>query len=200
MASILSWPQCVKNKCQLIPWVNHSDNMTTTKPSGIQPCTYWSGHETVAVLLPGFAINCQETVAVLLPGFAINWWQNQVTRQPQFRDLTHILQNRHLMFNMINIILMFFLYQHPTFRNHTHVNKPEPAWFHFNWMLPPCSWEKPNAINTHNWSGFSYFSDQNTLWFYLSKIFTTYIQPSQASNASVRSHLCAIIFCYNLLL
>ena len=30
-----------------------------------------------------------ETVAVLLPGFAGNWWQNQVTRQPQFRDLTH---------------------------------------------------------------------------------------------------------------
>ena len=50
---------------------------------------YGSGHETVAVLLPGFAINnmaCykesifegpygsgHETVAVLLPGFAINW-------------------------------------------------------------------------------------------------------------------------------
>ena len=33
----------------------------------------------------------QETAAVLLPGFAINWQQNQVTRQPQFRDLTHIL-------------------------------------------------------------------------------------------------------------
>ena len=32
-----------------------------------------------------------ETVAVLLPGFAINWWQNQITRQLQFRDLTHIL-------------------------------------------------------------------------------------------------------------
>ena len=31
-----------------------------------------------------------ETVAVLLPGFAINWKQNQVTRQPQFRDLTHM--------------------------------------------------------------------------------------------------------------
>ena len=29
-----------------------------------------------------------ETVAVLLPGFAIKWLQNQVTRQPQFRDLT----------------------------------------------------------------------------------------------------------------
>ena len=29
-------------------------------------------------------------VAVLLPGFAINWEQNQVTRQPQFRDLAHI--------------------------------------------------------------------------------------------------------------
>ena len=31
-----------------------------------------------------------ETVAVLLPGFAINWYQNQETRQPQFRDLTNI--------------------------------------------------------------------------------------------------------------
>ena len=31
-----------------------------------------------------------ETVAALLPGFAINWLQNQVTRQPQFRELTHI--------------------------------------------------------------------------------------------------------------
>ena len=31
-----------------------------------------------------------ETVAVLLPGFAVNWQQNQVTRQPQFRDLTHM--------------------------------------------------------------------------------------------------------------
>ena len=31
-----------------------------------------------------------ETVAVLLPGFAINWKWNQVTRQPQFRDLTHL--------------------------------------------------------------------------------------------------------------
>ena len=27
-----------------------------------------------------------ETVAVLLPGFAINWYQNQVTRQSQIRD------------------------------------------------------------------------------------------------------------------
>ena len=31
-----------------------------------------------------------ETVAVLLPGYAINWIQNQVTRQPQFRDLPHM--------------------------------------------------------------------------------------------------------------
>ena len=31
------------------------------------------------------------TVAVLLPGFAINWLQNQVTRQLQFHDLTHII-------------------------------------------------------------------------------------------------------------
>ena len=31
------------------------------------------------------------TVAVLLPGFAISWQQNQVTRQSQFRDLAHIL-------------------------------------------------------------------------------------------------------------
>ena len=31
-----------------------------------------------------------ETMAVLLPGFAINWEQNQVTRQPQFRDLTQL--------------------------------------------------------------------------------------------------------------
>ena len=32
-----------------------------------------------------------EIVAVLLPGFAINWQQNQVTRKPQFRDLTHMV-------------------------------------------------------------------------------------------------------------
>ena len=31
-----------------------------------------------------------EGVAVLLPGFAINWQQNQVTRQPHLHDLTHI--------------------------------------------------------------------------------------------------------------
>ena len=31
-----------------------------------------------------------ETATVLLPGFAINWQQNQVTRQPQFLDLTHM--------------------------------------------------------------------------------------------------------------
>ena len=31
------------------------------------------------------------TAAVLLPGFAINWQQNLVTRQPQFRDLTNII-------------------------------------------------------------------------------------------------------------
>ena len=42
--------------------------------SGTNPSTYGSGHETVAALLPGFAINCQ----------------NQVTRQSQFRNLTHI--------------------------------------------------------------------------------------------------------------
>ena len=30
-------------------------------------------------------------VAVLLPGFGINWKQNKITRQPQFRDLTHIV-------------------------------------------------------------------------------------------------------------
>ena len=38
-----------------------------------------------------------KTVTVLLPGFAINWQQNQVRRQPQFRDLTqiyfHVSQN-----------------------------------------------------------------------------------------------------------
>ena len=34
--------------------------------------------------------SCQETAVVLLPGFAINWEQNQVTRQPQFHDLTHM--------------------------------------------------------------------------------------------------------------
>ena len=33
----------------------------------------------------------QKAAAVFLPGFAINWKQNQVTRQPQFRDLTHII-------------------------------------------------------------------------------------------------------------
>ena len=43
--------------------------------SCINPSIYGSGHGTVAVLLPGFAIN---------------WLQNQVTRQPQFRDLTHM--------------------------------------------------------------------------------------------------------------
>ena len=36
------------------------------------------------------------TVAFLLPGFGIIWWQNQVTRQPQFRDLTHIMTRAHL--------------------------------------------------------------------------------------------------------
>ena len=35
-------------------------------------------------------------VAVLLPGFAVNWWQNQVTRQPQFRDLTQMTMNYKL--------------------------------------------------------------------------------------------------------
>ena len=34
-----------------------------------------------------------ETVVVLLPGFAINWYQNQVTKQLQFRDHTHIYQH-----------------------------------------------------------------------------------------------------------
>ena len=40
--------------------------------------TYGSGHGTAAVSLP-----C----------FAINWKQNQVSWQPQFRDLTHIQSN-----------------------------------------------------------------------------------------------------------
>ena len=39
------------------------------------PSSYGSGHETAAVLLPSFAINT---------------YQNQVTGQPQFHDLTHI--------------------------------------------------------------------------------------------------------------
>ena len=39
-------------------------------------CSYGSGHEGAAILLPGFAIK---------------WKQNQVTRQPHFRDLTHML-------------------------------------------------------------------------------------------------------------
>ena len=39
--------------------------------------TYSSGHEGVAVLSPGFAIN---------------WYQNQVIRQPHLRDLMHMNQ------------------------------------------------------------------------------------------------------------
>ena len=35
------------------------------------------------------------TVAVLLPGFAINWKQGRVTGQPQFRDLIHIYTIMH---------------------------------------------------------------------------------------------------------
>ena len=42
------------------------------------------------VLLTNVYGSGHETVAVLLPGFAINWWQKQVRRQPQFRNLTHI--------------------------------------------------------------------------------------------------------------
>ena len=34
------------------------------------------------------------TVTVLLPRFAINWLQNQVTRQTPFHDLTHIMNIR----------------------------------------------------------------------------------------------------------
>ena len=36
-----------------------------------------------------------ETAAVLLPGFAIKQSQNQVTRQPQFHGLTHIKAPSH---------------------------------------------------------------------------------------------------------
>ena len=44
--------------------------------SSVRAILYGSGHGTAAVLLPGFAIN---------------WQQNQVTRKPQFCDLTHII-------------------------------------------------------------------------------------------------------------
>ena len=33
-----------------------------------------------------------EGVAVLLPSFTVNRWQNQVTRQPHLRGLTHLHQ------------------------------------------------------------------------------------------------------------
>ena len=42
-------------------------------------CYIWASHGAAVVLLS--------------IGFAINWWQNQVTRQPQFRHLTHIFKH-----------------------------------------------------------------------------------------------------------
>ena len=47
--------------------------------SALKELVYGSGHETAAVLFPGFAIN---------------WQQNQVTRQPHVCDLTHMYDNK----------------------------------------------------------------------------------------------------------
>ena len=51
-----------------------------------------SGNDAFHFLQMWFWIygSCHGTVAVLLPGFALNWEQNQVTRQPHIHDLTHI--------------------------------------------------------------------------------------------------------------
>ena len=52
-----------------------TDTVATAAQSIYNCTTYERGHGTVAVLLPGCVIN---------------WYQNHVTRGPQFRDLTHI--------------------------------------------------------------------------------------------------------------
>ena len=53
----------------------------------------WSGvgvGEGLMIVCTAAYRSGHEYATVLLPGFAISWQQNQVTRQPQFRGLTHM--------------------------------------------------------------------------------------------------------------
>ena len=54
-----------------------------------------------------------KTVAVLLPGFAINWYQNQVTRELHLRDLTHMLSEKQRPFCLgLNVLTNYGSEQH----------------------------------------------------------------------------------------
>ena len=70
-------------------WVRHSGLQQSARPHirvSYGDSNVWPGGWLQATVGSG-----HRTVTVLLPGFAINWQQNQVTRQPHLCDWTHII-------------------------------------------------------------------------------------------------------------
>ena len=69
---------------------HHSTGSCSVQVAYMISSCYVSQHcVSVNILMPEYGSG-HGGVAVLLPGFAISWYQNQVTRQPHLRDLTHM--------------------------------------------------------------------------------------------------------------
>ena len=80
----------------------------------------------------------QGTGAALLPGFAINWWQNHVTWQPQFHDLTHTIRISwgcywyQVCYDLDSVISLLFRYLVDIMQIEWHCLQ---GWYNFNPLL-----------------------------------------------------------------